>query len=502
MVASEAESILDSLPGAVLVFDDELTLVGGNDSSSVVFGTSVDELVGDSLDSLVESGLFVEGTASLFESARSVLNEGDTDGASFRTGICHGNGPAQRYEVNLSPYVVDGERAGTVWSLRDVGTRQRYEETVEALHRATRTLMAADSLTEVYAECGRAANEILGFPGVGVREYDADANELCHVTFGAAVDDIETRPPYAVDGTPHGVAFTSGETVVDDIEEGDPFEREAFTQAMYVPLGEYGVIGIGKIAGSFDDTDIRFAEILAENTTAALNQVEQKERLRANRKQLERQNERLDEFAGVVAHDLQNPLNVATGSFEMFVETGDESYAEDVRYGHRRIRDIVGEVLTLARDGRTVDEFSQVLIADTARMAWGAVATEDASLSVQTDLCVEADQSRLQQLFENLFRNAIVHGGDVSEIRVGSLGEVRTDAPAAGFYVADDGVGIPVDERDAVFEPGYTTSAAGTGLGLAIVTQIAEAHSFDLSVTESETGGVRIEVTGVSVVEG
>ena len=62
-----------------------------------------------------------------------------------------------------------------------------------------------------------------------------------------------------------------------------------------------------------------------------------------------------------------------------------------------------------------------------------------------------------------------------------------------GFAVADDGPGIPADDRDRVFESGYTTGD-GTGLGLAIVKTIAEAHGWTVSVTESDAGGARFVV--------
>jgi signal transduction histidine kinase len=66
-----------------------------------------------------------------------------------------------------------------------------------------------------------------------------------------------------------------------------------------------------------------------------------------------------------------------------------------------------------------------------------------------------------------------------------------------GFYVADDGPGIPPEKRDWVFESGHSTNRAGTGFGLAIVQQIAEAHGWDITTTESAAGGARFEVRGV-----
>lgn len=73
-------------------------------------------------------------------------------------------------------------------------------------------------------------------------------------------------------------------------------------------------------------------------------------------------------------------------------------------------------------------------------------------------------------------------------IRVGPLDDV------AGFYVADDGRGIPEDDRETVLEHGYSTAEEGTGLGLSIVTRIVDAHGWEIDVTESTSGGARFEI--------
>ena len=69
-----------------------------------------------------------------------------------------------------------------------------------------------------------------------------------------------------------------------------------------------------------------------------------------------------------------------------------------------------------------------------------------------------------------------------------------------GFYVEDDGTGIPADEREKVFEDGYSTSQHGTGFGLTIIGRIAEGHGWDVSVTDGTDGGARFEVRGVEQV--
>ena len=88
-------------------------------------------------------------------------------------------------------------------------------------------------------------------------------------------------------------------------------------------------------------------------------------------------------------------------------------------------------------------------------------------------------------LFENLFRNAVGHGGEDVTVRVGPLEH--------GFYVEDTGEGIPPEERDSVFDHGYTTGYSGSGVGLTIVSRIAQAHNWDITLTDSSEGGARFE---------
>lgn len=102
------------------------------------------------------------------------------------------------------------------------------------------------------------------------------------------------------------------------------------------------------------------------------------------------------------------------------------------------------------------------------------------------------DRSRLQQLLENLIRNSIEHAGEEVTVTVGALED--------GFYVEDDGPGIPADERDEEFAAGHSTSEGGTGFGLRIVQQVVEAHDWSIQLTEGSDGGARFEITGVELV--
>jgi PAS domain S-box-containing protein len=212
-------------------------------------------------------------------------------------------------------------------------------------------------------------------------------------------------------------------------------------------------------------------------------------RRKRREQELKRQNERLDEFASVISHDLRNPLGIAQGHLELARETGDIEHFQRVECALDRIESLVHGLLSLARQGQTVDDAHPVQLEKITEQAWKTVETATATLQVDGDLeTVRADKDRLRQALENLFRNSIKHGGSTATVTVGSL----VNEP--GFYVEDDGPGVPPDERTDVFENGYTTEENGTGFGLSIVQTIFEAHDWDVSLTEGTEGGARFEI--------
>ena len=211
-------------------------------------------------------------------------------------------------------------------------------------------------------------------------------------------------------------------------------------------------------------------------------------------RRLERQNDRLDSFASMVSHDLRNPLNVVQGRLQLALEDGDTAHLDPALRATTRMDELIDGLLELARRGQALDALESVDVDAVARESWAVVDTATARLDVETDATVRADPSRLGQVFENLFRNAVEHAG--AEVTV------TVDTTASGIYVADDGPGIPSDERGRVTDIGYSGQENGTGLGLAIVAEVAAAHGWGVDLSDSETGGLRVEFDGVTFVEG
>jgi signal transduction histidine kinase len=208
--------------------------------------------------------------------------------------------------------------------------------------------------------------------------------------------------------------------------------------------------------------------------------------------ELKRQNERLERFASVLSHDLRNPLNVAKGHADILAGTTDHDSVAVIDGALDRMDHLIDDVLAIAKHGESVEATEVVDLASLAEQCWQTVDTADAEIVIDSTAEIEANCSRLQQLFENLVRNAIEHGRSDVTVSVGALPD--------GFYVEDDGPGIPAAEREAVFEAGFTTNEDGTGFGLNIIDEIAGAHGWQVAVTEGTAGGARFEFTGVQTV--
>ncbi|GAB3024689.1 hypothetical protein GCM10025298_10700 [Natronobiforma cellulositropha] len=234
------------------------------------------------------------------------------------------------------------------------------------------------------------------------------------------------------------------------------------------------------------------------------------------RKQRERtlreQNERLDAFARIVSHDLRNPLGVSQGYLELLEQTESFEYISQIEEGLDRMEAIIADVLAIAREGEGAVEPTPLELGDLVTEAWENVSTGDATLSIEAgeSMVVDADRSRVLRLLENLFRNSVEHGGPTVTVRVGTLEsptqtevdiETNPATPlgssasegAIGFYVEDDGRGMPEDIREHVFESSFTTSTSGLGIGLWVVREVATGHGWSAVATESEDGGARFE---------
>jgi signal transduction histidine kinase len=367
----------------------------------------------------------------------------------------------------------------------DITDRKRNERTLATLHDATREMMAAENPEAVARIASETAIHVLALPLNGIYFHEPGEGLVPAVLSPDARDffgeEVVLEPGSGVTWQ----AFETGEPAIheDVLALADVADPETPVRSeLSLPLGNHGVMILASTeVGDFEDADVALARVLAANTETALDRTERET-------QLKRRNEQLDEFAGVISHNLRNPLGVAQGYLDLARETGADEDFERVCKAHDRMEAIIEDVLGLARQGKTVGETRLVALPSVVEHAWENVGTEAAKLTCEADADrpIEADEGRLEALLENLFRNAIEHGGESVTVRV--------ERSATGFTVEDDGPGIPAAERDQVFEHGHTTSDSGTGFGLSIVEQIADAHGWEIAVAESGAGGARFEI--------
>lgn len=249
--------------------------------------------------------------------------------------------------------------------------------------------------------------------------------------------------------------------------EGVELSDQQFVLAMF---GTYGA-AIGLLLGRYD-------------TQRVIQHIQQRQKT-----------QRLDEFTSVISHDLRNPLNVAEGRLELAKEETESKHLKDVERALHRMDSMIHDVLTLAQEGEEAVAKEPVSLEAIAEESWQNVDTRDATLTVDTDLIVQADASRLGQVLENLFRNAIQHGGPDVEVICGEMpGE-------DGFFVEDSGPGIPSEDRSKIFRMGYSNDPDGSGFGLSIVQDVVTAHDWQIQVADGDRGGARFEITGIDVVD-
>jgi PAS domain S-box-containing protein len=503
-------TLIESAPLAVLELDERGTVLRWSRGAEEMFGWSGDEVVGDRLPFVPE-----ENQAEFEALLQQVVAGNRIRGRPIRRE--RKDGTAVDLRLSTAPlWEPDGTLSSILAVLDDVTGMKRLETNLRALQTTARRLNAATTTEEIGEIAVETAAEVLGLEITGIWEYDERAAVLEPITeTQAARDHIGSSPRFSPGEGLAWNVFESGEMEVRYDVDSDQERYNAETpisSEILVPLGTRGLMVTGTVESRlFTDVEIDLFAILAGTVETALARAEREELLR-------QQNERLDEFASVVAHDLRNPLTVAMGFLELASTTGEEAHFDRVEQAHDRIEHLIADLLTLARGESVVADPETRRLETVVEDAWRHVETGTATLSVVGDLpTVDCNPGRLTQLFENLFRNSVEHGSTGNRMQSGDSVEhgstssrpeaddsvdhagsdfsvtVGTLGDGNGFFVEDDGEGIPADRRETVFDHGVSYSRSGTGFGLSIVQAIAREHGWSVSLTEGSAGGARFE---------
>ncbi|MDY6819678.1 MAG: ATP-binding protein [Halobacteriales archaeon] len=243
-------------------------------------------------------------------------------------------------------------------------------------------------------------------------------------------------------------------------------------------------------------------EYVAGYTRDITDQKEYQRKLEQHRRDLERSNDSLREFAYIASHDLQEPLRMVSSYVDLLeTEYGEQLDDEAAEYmdfavnGARRMKRMINSLLEYSRVHTQADEFTATdtaaVFADTRQDLELLIEDHNATVTVGELPDVHADRDQLGQVFQNLIKNGIEHATDaVDPIIEVTASESDTEYE---FAVADNGPGIPTDEQDdifGIFQQGATASSTeNTGIGLAIVERIIHRHGGRIWVeSDGDTG--------------
>lgn len=257
---------------------------------------------------------------------------------------------------------------------------------------------------------------------------------------------------------------------------------------LIVPYGDEKVLIVGNSQTStYTDADLELLRLLSGVATAISAHL-------APRSVDTQPPDRLKEAASTLSHDGTNFLTIIQGRVELARETPQPEHFDAIDRATQRLADLIEDTKTLLETGSQAMDPEPVQLREVVQETWELEQTEGTELWISPLDTIVAERSRLCQLFENLFRNAVTHAGPDVTVKVGML------SPTQGFFVEDDGPGIEPEERDSVFDFAYAEGEE-SHLGLPIVQWIAEAHGWDISVSGGDMGGARFEFSGVELVQ-
>ena len=446
--------LFDEAPDPIFVTDADGRFTNVNEKATAKLGYTREELLEMEVADIDESA----DRSDVREFHAMVREEGQTIGAEGRHQCADGS--SHPVQVRFTPLQTDGTGLFLAHA-RDMTERKKRERKLEQ-HREV--IQAVDDAVYLLDEDGHfeLVNDALTeFTGYSREEL------LGKHTSVIKSDAVVERAESIVRSMVLGDQTDDEETFELEIQRADGSE---------FPAEDH-------MAVLWDDDHERFT-----GTAGIIRDITERKQ---NEEMLQRQNERLEKFASMISHDLRNPIGIAEGYVDFAEETGDEGDFQKVRDALGRMETMISEMLTMATAETVVEEKASLELAGLSEDAWQTAQTEGATLEIDVDSqhTIHGDRDFLMNVFENLFRNAVDHNEPPLTVRVGTL-----DGDQSGFYIADDGDGIPEDERETIFEHGYTTSRDGTGFGLYIVNELVSAHGWTIEVTAGRDGGARFEI--------
>uniref|UniRef100_UPI00374266E1 PAS domain S-box protein n=1 Tax=Halopiger aswanensis TaxID=148449 RepID=UPI00374266E1 len=463
---TQLETLIGVLPVGVVVAEADGSLVRANDVSKAIWGGNVFDA--DCIDDYEQfTGWWADtGTPVApdeWTMARVLQGEEVTEPDVFE--IEADGGERRTIAVRGMPVRnADGEVVRGVVTQSDITERREYRRRLETSERRHRTLVE-------------------NFPDGAVALFDED---LEYTAVGGHYFDVVEADPD--DRVGHHVSEVYPDDIVAEIEP-------AFHAALNGEESDFEVtyndrhFRLHTVPVRDADGDIYAGMAVAQDVT---------ERREYERK-LEDSNERLEQFAYAVSHDLQEPLRMVSSYLSLLEDRYEDELDDDGREfiefavdGAERMRAMIDGLLEYSRVETRGDPLEptdlNAVVDEVLDDLQFRIEETDADISVPELPHVEGDSNQLRQVFQNLLENAIEYSGDEPPSITLSVDQRSDDWVIS---VADEGIGIDPDDADRifdVFERLHTQDEhAGTGIGLALCERIVDRHGGEIWV-DSDPG--------------
>ncbi|MFT4946270.1 MAG: chemotaxis family two-component system sensor kinase Cph1, partial [Natronomonas sp.] len=297
-------------------------------------------------------------------------------------------------------------------------------------------------------------------------------NSVYESIFGRSVAELRDDPSSFLEAV-HPDDRQRVQQRMEELSNGSPVDLEYRVN----PDADYGTWVWVQGQPIYDESNT--VQYVAGYTRDITERKEYQQQLEQHRKDLERSNESLREFAYIASHDLQEPLRMVSSYVDLLdQEYGDQldeeaqEYMEFAVNGARRMKRMINSLLEYSRVHTEAEEFEKVdaseVFADTRQDLELLIDDYGAEVSVGELPTVKADHNQLGQVFQNLVKNAIEHAGEDGFARVEVEATEREDTYE--LSVSDNGPGIPEADQDdifGIFQRGATASNNdSTGIGL------------------------------------